>query len=553
MSASTLLRSTSGVLVGSIMASSPGSWGNELEVRVTHRHDDQVRVLDVRDGGITLAVERVHTLSSGAVVVVADDAGNSSCRVVARIDPVERLVELGEPVALAGIASRLDLTTFGIDVRAAGRVLESRNGLSLSAQASGSISIAFDADVSRAVAHRRALPTVTVIDGRGDPSNWELPAAGTWVRLTGGTDGLASLSAEDFIGERLDGSEDEFERRRKSRGVAALDTVDEVGLVAVPDLWPKLIPLTKFAPKRGCDPDPCDPFALETAVWSLLSADTHRSLSRQESLRVQAAVIEHCEQHGDRVAVLDPPPSTSDGLLGDEELAEWRSAFSTGFAATYTPWLDVAIPRLATSAPTVRIPPSGHLCGLIATNDARFGVHHAPANVLVDWVQDSAVRYDDDAHGRWNELGVNVLRESANGRLRVLGARTLSHDSTWTFLNVRRLVIFIERWLRRNLQWAAFEPNSGATRSKILLTVTGFLAMLSANGAFAGTGDDARFVVRCDEENNPPSQSSLGRLHVDIAIAPSLPWEFIILRLARIENSFAFTSETTMGGGPWRS
>ncbi len=146
---------------------------------------------------------------------------------------------------------------------------------------------------------------------------------------------------------------------------------------------------------------------------------------------------------------------------------------------------------------------------------------------------------DDDRHGLLNTLGINVLRADAGRGLRVLGARTLSSDTDWSFVNVRRLMCMIEKAIDAAIQWAVFEPNDWRTRAKLALVIGSFLQSLFERGAMVGATAAEAFFVRCDDGNNPSDARHRGELHIDVGIAPTVPFEFIVLRIGRDANGFA--------------
>jgi phage tail sheath protein FI len=279
--------------------------------------------------------------------------------------------------------------------------------------------------------------------------------------------------------------------------------------------------------------------------------ETPRQLTASESQRVQQAMVEHCESLADRIAVLDPPPQIADPLIGRDVLLEWRQATSSSYAVAYTPWLLVADPDPTATTPTVATPPSGHAIGQMARNDAVRGVHHAPANTPVDWAADWSVDYSADDHALLNDEGINVLRAGLDGVLRIGGARTLSAEPAVQFLNVRRLLIYVERSLHRLLAWCVHEPNNHETRAKVQLCATTLLHSLFERGAFVGATPDDAFAVRCDDVNNPPEVRANGELHLDIALAPSTPMEVILLRIGRVEGSLDLSVTELGGGGLW--
>jgi phage tail sheath protein FI len=264
--------------------------------------------------------------------------------------------------------------------------------------------------------------------------------------------------------------------------------------------------------------------------------------------RVQSALVLHCERRRDRFAVLDAPFETCSRLsFAVTELRDWRNRFDSRFAALYAPWIAVVDPRRRTGAnprTTRAIPPSGHVAGVYAATDLRHGVHVAPANVALEWVQDVLLPIDDERHGLLNALGVNVVRPVDGRGLRPLGARTVSSDADWRFVNVRRLVSMIERAIDISIQWAVFEPNDWRTRAKLLLVIGSFLRSLWARGALTGNTIEEAFFVRCDESNNPPDARDRGELLVEVGVAAVVPFEFVVLRIGRDANGFAITEAT---------
>ena len=259
--------------------------------------------------------------------------------------------------------------------------------------------------------------------------------------------------------------------------------------------------------------------------------------------RVQASAVEQCEQRGDRFALLDAPFSTATREDGVAAIKAWRARFDSPYAAIYFPWLDVVDPR--TGNGLRRIPPCGHVAGTFAWHDIEIGVHRAPANRLLRWTQGPSWDLDDDRHAVLNMDAVNVIRAEGARGLRVMGARTLSSDPDWRFVNVRRLVTMVRKALDRSTQWAVFEPNDFFTRSKITLAVTEFLTALWQRGALAGATPEASFFVKCDEENNPAEDRDRGLLSVAVGLAAAKPFEFIVVRVGRQGNALRM-AETTM-------
>src|SRR5207253_3072123 len=192
------------------------------------------------------------------------------------------------------------------------------------------------------------------------------------------------------------------------------------------------------------------------AVDASADRDSPRNLTQAEIDQLQQTLIAHCEQLKDRVAILD---SRNDDRTPDQALA-WRLGLGEStYRAAYYPWIMVPDPlRLEGVVRTV--PPSGHVAGVYARGDRAVGVHRPPANQVVERAMDVDAQTDDITHGNLNTEGINVIRPFNGRAIRIAGARTLSRDTEWRYINVRRLLIMIEEAIDEQTQWTVFEPNN---------------------------------------------------------------------------------------------
>jgi uncharacterized protein len=244
---------------------------------------------------------------------------------------------------------------------------------------------------------------------------------------------------------------------------------------------------------------------------------------------VQQAIIAHCELKADRFAVLDSEPGA--GLFGSGSVEAQRLGLDSmrGYAALYYPWLRV-LPA-GVGAP-ILVPPSGHICGLMARSDNNRGVHKAPANEIVNGALGVERTMTDVDHGQLNLLGINIVRVfQSGGRPVVWGARTTATDRSWQYINVRRLFLFIERSIEEGIRWAVFEPSNLQLWQKLKRTINEFLTRVWRDGALFGATPEEAFYVRCDETNNLPSDMALCRLTIEIGIKPVYPAEFIVVHI----------------------
>ncbi len=190
------------------------------------------------------------------------------------------------------------------------------------------------------------------------------------------------------------------------------------------------------------------------------------------------------------------------------------------------------------------IPAAGHVTGIYARVDIDRGVHKAPANEVLRGIVTRDLNNNkkplEFTMGKreqdiLNPKGVNVIRDfRTDGRdIRVFGARTMSTDSMWKYVNVRRLFIFIEQSIDRGTQWAVFEPNSDQTWAAIRTSISAFLRTVWRNGALMGTTQDEAFFVKCDRTTMTQDDIDNGRLICLIGVAPVKPAEFVIFRISQ--------------------
>jgi hypothetical protein len=296
--------------------------------------------------------------------------------------------------------------------------------------------------------------------------------------------GPADPGTAEYIGDSADRT-----------GFGGLEAIDEITMVAVPDLM--------AAYQRG-------------------------AINDEAAHAAQLALIAHCELMGDRVAIIDPPPG-----LNARDIRTWRqngAGYDSHYAALYYPWVKVFDP--ATGGTRV-VPPSGHVAGIWARNDAERGVHKAPANEVVRGAVDLELQITRGEQDVLNPIGVNCIRSFPGRGVRVWGARTLSSDPAWRYLNIRRYFNYLEESILIGTQWVVFEPNDAMLWARIRRNVSAFLTNEWRGGALFGSRVEDSFYVKCDAETNPPESVDLGRVICEIGVAPVKPAEFVIFRLAQ--------------------
>jgi uncharacterized protein len=597
---------------------SPGAWANSLSVSVQpaglgHTQTGRPQPED----GRASYVNSLSGFEIGSIVHFSQgDSEAGQYRRVDDINPHLRQLVWNEPIDSFGfdltLPIQLETVEFTLLLHRDGQIIERHRHLSLSPTHSRSVATRLPAE--SALLDVAVLPDLEA-GTWANPAQW--PAAVDRLPLSGGHDGLATVTKEDFLA-----------------GLDQLALVDEVSLLVAPDLVLRAeAPPTRRRAQRPHDPcqiltaplsrqlfgavlerrtvddtlqtrldelagvcgpldataeqglplagvtvrvleidnppvisDACGRFTLSNLppgrVTLLFEREGYHDLERtmqsyavlpDEPVRsylapvtlppafslddifdVQTAMLRQGEAGLYRVALLDPPPE----MLGLDEIQTWRARFDSAFAALNYPWLTVS--DLENDG--VRdVPPGGHVAGLIARTDLTQGVHRAPANLRLDGVKALTRSLNDVEQGLLNPQGINCLRVLPGRGIRLYGARTLSSDGEWRYLNVRRLVLMLEEAIEDASQWAVFEPNNTVLRQALTFSLNSFLNTMWRQGALAGAAPEAAYQVKCDEENNPPSVIDAGQIIADIGVAPAIPFEFIHFKLGRTVEAIEVT------------
>ncbi|MCP4898081.1 MAG: phage tail protein [bacterium] len=304
------------------------------------------------------------------------------------------------------------------------------------------------------------------------PYAFAFSPANAWQEMQGGADLLNGLSVDDFVG--VDGGSGH------RTGIEALQEIDEISICMAPNIW---------------------------------------------SSTVGSALIQHSEVLKDRFAIIDPQDGLS--IAG---IRSYREPVDTKYAALYYPWIEVRDPSTRRNA---AVAPSAHMAGIYARVDVERGVHKAPANEIVrgitrrGFMQQVTKREQD----MLNPEGINALRTFPGRGHRVWGARTLSSDGSWKYINVRRLFLFVEESIDEGTQWVVFEPNDEPLWARVRQSIRNFLTTVWRSGALQGVTAEEAFFVICDRTTMTQDDIDNGRLICLIGIAPVKPAEFVIFRI----------------------
>lgn len=287
------------------------------------------------------------------------------------------------------------------------------------------------------------------------------------------------LTVEDYVGED----------RPTRTGLAALDECGDASLIAAP------------------------------------GASADETLGRG----VMQALVRHVEQHRHRFAVLDAIRGWS-----IDAVRQLRRDFDSSRAALYYPWVLVDDPL---AGPWQRrrlvLPPSGFICGIYARVDATRGVHKAPANEIIRSARGLETRITARQQEIVNPEGINCLRSFRWRGPVVWGARTLSSDPEWKYINIWRYFLYLEQSIKRGTQWTVFEPNGEPLWNRVRQAVEMFLYNEFRIGALQGEKPEEAYFVRCDRTTMTQDDIDNGRLICEIGVAPLRPAEFVIFRIGQ--------------------
>ena len=474
-------KATAGVL--QIEAANPGEWGNKIRVTVEASSKAKTQVIAVN--GADLKLKNADGFNQGDVVELFDGKAKAYATIVSSLDNIVTLdapctlnvadEKIGTPKYIKTCELTLTVKLDDVVETYANVSLcpEAGNFVSARARKSDLVTIAVT-EAKAPAAPKEGKDEKAPAPAKAGVTPIELVGGAAVIALAGGSDGkVANVSPNVYMGE------DNGPGKRS--GLAAfLENVD-VSIMAIPGVT---------APE------------------------------------VQAALIAHCENCKSCFAILDVPIDRKK----TNDVVEFRDMYDTTYAAMYHPWLEMFDPLAKRSA---YFPPSGAMAGIYARTDNERGVHKAPANEIVRGCTGLSCNYNEGEQDILNPKGVNLIRAFTGRGIRVWGARTMSSNGLWKYVNVRRLYIYIEESIKANTNWVVFEPNSEVLWGRVTRTIEMFLATCWRSGALAGSTPSEAYFVECGPTTMTQDDIDNGRLICQIGIAPVKPAEFVIFRITQ--------------------
>jgi phage tail sheath protein FI len=231
-------------------------------------------------------------------------------------------------------------------------------------------------------------------------------------------------------------------------------------------------------------------------------------------------LISHCERLRSRFVIFD-------SLKGQDSSSVTKPRDSS-FAALYYPWIYV---KEEVTGKLCLVPMGGHVAGIYARTDMEAGVHKAPTNQVIQGALGTEITMKSHQQDILNPQGINSIRNFPDKGYLLWGARTLSSDPTKKYVNVCRLLIYLEQSIKKGTAWATFEPNNEATWAKMKSTIENFLTQAWTDRMLLGAKKQEAFFVNCDRTTMTQNDIDNGRINVIIGVAPVKAAEFSIFRI----------------------
>ncbi len=246
---------------------------------------------------------------------------------------------------------------------------------------------------------------------------------------------------------------------------------------------------------------------------------------RDDASTILNLLIAHATRMRYRIAVLDSGDNQS---IAD--VRALRAKLDSTYAALYYPWITILDP---VTRQEIEVPPSGSVAGIYARNDITRAVYKAPANEVVSLAIGFEKTLNKAQQDILNPLGINCFRFFEDRGFRLWGARTISSDPEWKYVNLRRYFAYLEHSIDKGTQWAVFEPNGELLWANVRRTISDFLLNEFQNGALLGDKPEKAYFVRCDRSTMTQNDLDNGRLVCLIGVAALRPAEFVIFRIGQ--------------------
>lgn len=474
------LKSSKGENIFSLESKTPGSWGNDIHLRLWYTVGLSEEIASMpEENSRTIVLKHEHDFMVGDYVKL-----NFNAKDIYKIVNIKgNKIVLDRTITSDLNVSQFFITEVQVNVELTyNRSCEAYNYMSLNPD--------------------RRNYYFDKIDNKSNLINIAVESSGCPLEYNGylgeGKDGLLTLTPGDFIGH--------YKGLTDYSGLGCLESIDDIALISCPDT---------------------------SLFYSLVK--NNREEANEAVFTVHRSMIDQCERMFNRFAILD-----FDGR-DTGEILKLRDKYDSKNAALYYPLLKIVHPSDLSGFNTVNIPPSGHMAGLYTHCDKTEGLYRAPANFYLLGAVGLSREVDDDEYFEAYSRGINSFKIIPGRGVKPWGAKTISSDKSWEYINVRRAFIGIQQSVRNSSSWAIFEINNKNLRKRLIRFLTAFLIELWRDGYLKGATPEEAFYVKCDSENNPVELIDEGRIQVDIGVSIIKPTEYINIKLLGNSENAAVT------------
>lgn len=312
-----------------------------------------------------------------------------------------------------------------------------------------------------------------------------------------------------------------------------------------------------FALASGDDGVPTAQSDSGTAIIGTISGDTRTGLQyfRGDAYDVQILcnpgttlgyrpvaneIVDICANRKDCFGVLDVAPNLTaagavDWVNGTGVFAAYEPLDSS-YAACYWPWITA---RDAYNNKDRKLGPSGFVLGVMAYTDFQTFPWFAPAGTSRGFISRALSLEVNPDQGKRDLLYINNINPIASvGGFGVFvdGQKTLQRASTaLDRINVRRMMIYVTRSIRRVLITTNFEPNDPPTWRLISSIIESALHPVMQNRGLT------RYKVVCDSTTNTPDVIDRNEVRAKVFVQPTRAAEILVVDFIIQRTGASFT------------
>ncbi|MAG50297.1 hypothetical protein CL621_01490 [archaeon] len=260
--------------------------------------------------------------------------------------------------------------------------------------------------------------------------------------------------------------------------------------------------------------------------------DFHILITPDSSNQVtQNAAVTLAADRGDFIYIADPPQSTSQA-----NVVSWHNgtgdvgrdtALNSSYVATYWPWLKDWNTNTGQYA---WCPPSVFIAEKYLETDRLYGPWFACAGdirgriVASDYETSPSKSQRDSLYGGLNAVNPIVFFNQKG--LEIYGQKTtLRNLSALNRVNIRRMIIFVKKLIKRAMDGIVFEPHTADSWTRATNIINSILEPVRQGGGL----DDYRVII--DANTNTPSLIAQGTMKGIVKLLPVGTIEIIELSI----------------------